>query len=217
MEDKNLLLTGTIGIDDIPFLADYDEVRKRLSVRLNNKERLLATRPGAIFEPFLDFAVTCHIDISELVGTPATIMVRKGLMEHIGVGKERLFSDARENTVKTRPAVTMSIDSFIGQMGFPFVTEQQHRLMIATVEGFMYGAAVVMYPGFLEQVSSGRNLFLIPSSVHEWLYLEDGDGLSREELTELLRAVNREEVADEEILSNDMYYYDWGKKEMRRA
>ena len=37
----NLLLTGTIGIADIPFITNYDEVKKRLSFRLNNKERLL--------------------------------------------------------------------------------------------------------------------------------------------------------------------------------
>ena len=46
----NLLLTGTIGITDIPFITDYEEVKKRLSIRLNNKERLLTSRPGAVYE-----------------------------------------------------------------------------------------------------------------------------------------------------------------------
>ena len=101
----NLLLTGTIGIADIPFITNYDEVKKRLSIRLNNKERLLTSRPGAVYEPFLDFAVTCHIDVSDLVGTAATRMVKKGLMEYIGAGEGRLFADAKENGVRTRPGM----------------------------------------------------------------------------------------------------------------
>ena len=214
----NLLLTGTIGIADIPFITNYEEVKKRLSIRLNNKERLLTSRPGAVYEPFLDFAVTCHIDVSDLVGTTATCMVKKGLMEYIGVEQERLFADAKANNVKTRPGITMPIEDYMGGMGFMCMEgEPEHQLMIATTEGLMYGAGVVLYPGFLEQISGGRDLFLIPSSIHEWLYLEDNGGFTAEELTGLLRAVNREVVEEEEVLSDQLYYYDGKKGKMRRA
>ena len=214
----NLLLTGTIGIAEIPFITNYEEVKKRLSIRLNNKERLLTSRPGAVYEPFLDFAVTCHIDVSDLVGTAATCMVKKGLMEYIGVEQERLFADAKANSMKTRPGITMPIEDYMGGMGFMCMEgEPEHQLMIATTEGLMYGAGVALYPGFLEQISGGRDIFLIPSSIHEWLYLEDNGGFTAEELTGLLRAVNREAVEEEEVLSDWLYYYDWEKKEMRRA
>ena len=214
----NLLLTGTIGITDIPFITDYEEVKKRLSIRLNNKERLLTSRPGAVYEPFLDFAVTCHIDVSDLVGTAATCMVKKGLMEYIGVEQERLFADAKENGVRTRQGITMPIEDYMGGMGFMCMEgEPEHKLMIATTEGLMYGAGVILYPGFLEQISGGKDIFLIPSSIHEWLYLEDNGGFTAEELTGLLRAVNREVVEEEEVLSDQLYYYDWEKKEMRRV
>lgn len=152
----NLLLTGTIGIAEIPFITNYDEVKKRLSIRLNNKERLLTSRPGAVYEPFLDFAVTCHIDVSDLVGTTATCMVKKGLMEYIGVGEGRLFADAKANSMKTRPGITMPIEDYMGGMGFMCIEgESEHKLMIATTEGLMYGAGEILYPGFLEQISGG--------------------------------------------------------------
>ena len=213
----NLLLTGTIGIADIPFITNYEEVKKRLSIKLNNKERLLTSRPGAVYEPFLDFAVTCHIDVSDLVGTTATCMVKKGLMEYIGIGEGRLFADAKENAMKARPGVTMPIEDYMGGMGFPFVMEgePEHQLMIATTEGLMYGAGVILYPGFLERISGGKSLFLIPSSVHEWLYLEDSGEFTGEELTDLLRVVNKDVVAEDEVLGDTVYYYDG--KGMRRA
>lgn len=87
--------------------------------------------------------------------------------------------------------------------------------MIATTEDFLYGASVVMYPGFLERISGGKNLYLIPSSIHEWLYIEDKGTFTREELTNLLRSVNSEIVSEEEILSDHLYYYEG--KEIRQV
>lgn len=139
-------------------------------------------------------------------------------MEYIGVGEGRLFADAKANSMKTRPGITMPIEDYMGDMGFMCMEgEPEHQLMIATTEGLMYGAGVILYPGFLEQISGGRDLFLIPSSIHEWLYLEDKGGLTAEELTGLLRAVNREVVEEEEVLSDQLYYYEGEKGEMRRA
>lgn len=208
--------TGTINIADIPFLTNYEEVKKRLSIRLNNKKRLLTTRPDSVYAPYLDFAVTCHIDVSYMAGTVATCMVDRELMEHIGVGQERLFKDAKENSVRTRPAVTMPIEEYMDDMGVMIMGGEQ-QLMIAKTEAMMHGAGVILYPGFLEQISGGRDLFLIPSSVHEWLYIEDRGAFTAEELTEVLRTANREVLKEEDVLSDDLYYYDGMIGEMRRV
>ena len=72
-----------------------------------------------------------------------------------------------------------------------------------------------IFTGFLERISGGKNLYLIPSSIHEWLYIEDKGMFTREELTNLLRSVNSEIVSEEEILSDHLYYYEG--KELRRV
>ena len=46
----------------------------------------------------------------------------------------------------------------------------------------------------------------IPSSVHEWLYIEDRGTFTKSYVTEMLRAVNQEVVAEEEFLSDDFIY-----------
>ena len=58
-------------------------------------------------------------------------------------------------------------------------------------------------------------MYFIPSSIHEWLYIEDTGDWSREELTGLLRAVNREVVEEKDFLSDDLYC--WRGEEFRRA
>ena len=129
-----------------------------------------------------------------------------------------MFADALENGAKTRPPLTMPIENYMEHLGFMGIgVEQEHQLMIATTKEFLYGASVVLYPGFLQKISGGKQLFLIPSSVHEWLYIEDLGRFTKEELTDLLRSVNREVVSEEEVLSNWLYYYDGRKDEIRRA
>ena len=100
------------------------------------------------------------------------------------------------------------------QLGFPVIEEENH-LMIATTERLFYGAGVVMYPGFLESISGGKDLYMIPSSVHEWLYIEDRGTFTKERLAEMLRTVNQEVVAEDEFLSDDLYC--WRGGEFRRA
>lgn len=53
-----------LNLDDLPLLKDYSQRKSRLSVRLTSPDRV---KPDAVFKPFLDLAVTCHIDLSELL------------------------------------------------------------------------------------------------------------------------------------------------------
>ena len=92
----------------------------------------------------------------------------------------------------------MTIEEYMKRLGFP-VFEEENHLMIATTERFFYGAGVVLYPGFLDSISGGKDLYMIPSSVHEWLYIEDCGAFTKESLMEMLRTVNREVVEADEF------------------
>ena len=54
MKEKTCVLT-----DGLPFLRNYEELKPRLSIRLNNPTHIT---PDTLSQPFLDFLVTCHID-----------------------------------------------------------------------------------------------------------------------------------------------------------
>ena len=154
-----------ITLSDIPCLKDYEEVKKRLFVRLWNKERLQEN--GTIYEPFQDLYFSCHIDVSDLAGATAFCMVKERYAECLGVDRKQLLADAVENGTRIRPALTMPIEAYMARMGAPVDAEPENHLMIATTEDFLYGASVVMYPGFLERISGGKNLYLIPSRKSE--------------------------------------------------
>ena len=210
--ENNSIIKGTLNLDDLPFLKDYDQLKPRLSIRLSNPTRV---KPDAVTMPFRDLSITFHIDVSDVVGKEnASCTINTSLLDSIGAEKKRLYVDSIENSVRTRPAVTMPIEKYMGGMGFPEI-EEKSGLMIATTEGLAYGAAVVLYPGFLEIISGGKDLYMIPSSVHEWLYIEDCGAFTKERLAEMLRTVNQEVVAEDEFLSDDLYC--WRGGEFRRA
>ena len=89
-----------ITLSDIPCLKDYEEVKKRLFVRLWNKERLQEN--GTIYEPFQNLYFSCHIDVSDLAGVAAFCMVKERYAECLGVDRKQLLADAVENGVNVK-------------------------------------------------------------------------------------------------------------------
>ena len=58
-----------------------------------------------------------------------------------------------------------------------------------------------------------RDLIILPSSVHELLLVPDHGGYDIEALRDMVREINREVVAQEERLSDEIYFFrrDIGK------
>ena len=38
--ENNSIIKGTLNLDDLPFLKDYDQLKTRLSIRLNSPTRV---------------------------------------------------------------------------------------------------------------------------------------------------------------------------------
>ena len=90
-------------------------------------------------------------------------------------------------------------------------------MKVLTNDKRIQGAACVLYPGILEKISeeSRKNLFVLPSSVHEVILLEDTGEENPEDLKRMIYEVNRTNVAAEEVLSDSLYYYDRKQKNLR--
>ena len=73
-----------------------------------------------------------------------------------------------------------------------------------------FGAAALLYPHLLSHISKifRKNFYVLPSSVHECILVPDQGQYSRMELTRMVREVNQTQVEDDEILSDQVYYYD---------
>ena len=87
--------------------------------------------------------------------------------------------------------------------------EEVLKLYLLTNQRGYNGAATILYEGVLEKFAEevGKDLILLPSSVHEVLLLPDGGYSDYEALSALVQAVNETQVRREEWLSDHVYRY----------
>ena len=156
----------------------------------------------------------------------ASSIINNNLAESLGMGEEQLFKAAAENTRRILPPVIKSMDEVIREMfladGMPpevadIMLDEippERGMWIISNERGTNGAASMLYENELHKLSVqlGTDLFILPSSIHEVIAVP-ADDLKPEELAQMVSEVNMGQVALEERLSNQVYYYD---KELRK-
>lgn len=126
-----------------------------------------------------------------------------------GWTKEFLWENAKKNT---RDLLSVKIEPF-------------HRTLIGHTEDepsfFLsnkiqrYGAGVILYDDLLHDFSMkyGYNLYLLPTSIHEFVILLDRGIYLEEKLFKILKDSNQN-LSKHEFLSENIYYYDRMRKEL---
>ena len=74
----------------------------------------------------------------------------------------------------------------------------------------MSGAAVVDYPGFMDDIADkvGGDFFVLPSSIHELLIIKDDGTQNFRDLETMVREVNASVVDSSDRLSDNVYHFD---------
>ena len=162
---------------------------------------------------FLDLSIVCRLKVSTGKDGMSSTVLSKGLIKHLGMTEEEVFSYAYENTKKIMPCLICDMAEILGfaiPMGIPIVTNKVK----------IFGAASVVFEDVLVSISQrvDGNYYLLPSSRHEMIVVPDPEGTSKpSELRQMVYEVNREQVANEDFLSDNIYYYDKKKGKLAIA
>lgn len=191
----------------------YEQAKEMLFPELipqKGNEDVLAQHPHDKLE---DMAVVYRLDLHSGDGTMMSARVNQAILEAFGVSAEQMKKDALENAPHTHPATFRSMEEVMSaMMGMPMPEPDfgQSRLYVASTETMNRGAGVIAYPDFLQEASEkmGGSFFILPSSIHELLFLRDDGDITRQELASMVRSVNASEVNPAEQLSNNVYHYD---------
>ena len=83
-------------------------------------------------------------------------------------------------------------------------------MYVLTNKEKLQGASTILYPDVLSTFADRKNanLWLLPSSIHEWIIICDDGNMNRETLSEMIQEVNGSQLAVDEILSDHPYYYN---------
>jgi len=202
---------------NMEFFTEYSAVKERICYKIINykkNEELLTECPHI---KFLNLAITFYYAYSNPILGNGSILIKNTHKEEWNVSTEELFRQANDNTKRLFPQEILGIKNLLEELvggefldeGMSIREEMLIPMYVVTNKNRHMGAISIMYPGILAELAQKEdsNLFLLPSSVHEFIVLAD-TGQDTEDLRKMVREVNESKVAEEEILSDSVYYYD---------
>ena len=194
-------------------LLDYSTAEASICYRLANLSKIRKRSVPAPYIPFLNLAIAFYVPFTK-DGWFTTITITDSLMQSWGISDARkLFAVAHKNTCRYFPArmepIANLLQDFPPEQDIPDEAESLPLFVISN-NTRMHGAAVILYEGLLK-VSANMfddDLILLPSSIHEMLFLPASTCDRHEYLKEMVGHVNRTELDADDILSDNVYYYD---------
>lgn len=194
-------------------LYDFEGLRSWIVYRLVSRERNGELLKEVPWLPFCDLAVVFAVVLKDGPEGCLTFLIEHWHMELWDTDVETLKKAAEENTPRLLPCRFLSFgDVLQGIAGYlcPVggISREEPYYVLSNEKG-INGAAVLLYDGVLREISDrfGRDLVLLPSSVHEIIVIPYKEGVRTEDLEAVVRMVNETEVPEEDVLSDRVYRY----------
>lgn len=201
-------------------VSDFEKVKGLLRLQLINKEynseKMPYTPHRDLENTDLTAVVKIHLPTAET--GQAAILVSDSLFSLWKKSMDDVYPLALQNTMEENPArvnsmyqvaMAMMSDHLIWHEIENYQIEPYEQYVLCNSSG-INGATILLYPDVLEKLAqkANANLFILPSSIHECILMQDTGELEARELQEMVMSVNQSEVSPEERLSNEVYYYD---------
>ena len=204
-------------------LMDYHKAKEFLGLKLVNKESNQKMLKGMICRDMENTDLTAVLCLCYQMEKEfhTSILIPEDMLSEWGIDRDTLYQEALQNTIKKNPVVINNVIDIILYNDKEMIEAYQpddfymqpYEQYVLTNKEKVDGATVLLYPDVLEQLAKNADssFYILPSSIHEVILLLDNHDINAEELQNIVISVNREGVAAEEVLSNEVYRYD--KKE----
>ena len=144
---------------------------------------------------YLDLSIIYRFALNLSDNDISTAMINYILMDEFKLTEEELYEAAYKNTRKIlKPKITSP-----GFTGFNMITNDLN----------IFGANGILYKDIIakEAKKVGTDLYLIPSSMHEFLIQPVSKTLKPKDLKEIIKDANENVIDPEDYLSDSLYIY----------
>ena len=212
---------------DIDFFSDYEEVKDRIYIKMVNYEKNVIMLEDMPYIRMLDFAIVLYCQVYFENGVQGTINLCHCHLNMWNVPKEDVFLKAMNNSMEQLPyeikPMKDVISEFIGTPDWMDTEtdrkEESVQMYVLSNKERLNGASVFAYPGIWEACAKhlNGNFLVLPSSIHELILIAQDWKQSQPEsyFLQMVRDVNREQVMEEEILSDHIYLYDSQNRQLQ--
>lgn len=202
---------------DIESIKDFSLTQSKITYKIihaQKNETPLQSLPHILY---LDLAIVFYVLFEVDTNGCATIPITHQLLELWEKDVEELHQIALANSPELLPAVFKPMRAVVEDLlGLPCDEEgfDEDIMFVLTNPWRSFGAACMLYNGILEQIAAtlGENYYILPSSIHEIIVIPESQAPCKEHLMDMVREVNETQVDLEDILSDNVYYYDFASK-----
>lgn len=205
---------------DMDFFTDFEKVKDRIVFKLINRELNKELLKNIPYVEYLDMAIVFYYFMSEINDDESlgSILIKNDFVTKWNVSVETLMEIAMINTPEIMGLEIKSLqDTVVEIMGSAMaqdILEDSKGMVPFFVISNKYkinGACTLIYKNMLEGLA-GRlktDLYIIPCSVHEIIVIPaiDDEYDNVQSLKDTISYVNRNEVRNQDILSDNLYYY----------
>lgn len=226
----NLYISNTKPVLDRDFSYIFDEVKNNITYRLISYERNKKLLTQVPHIKYLDLAITFHCLINEDEDGIGTIRITNGHINSWDISLMQLLEFARINTCALFPATIKSMEDTIRGIvqDTPFddgakISDEEFELLmkqsyyndnppmyVLTNKQGINGASCILYDDLIEEFADEiqSDLFILPSSIHELILIPTKNKKNSNSLKKMVMEVNLTQVAPEDVLSDNVYYYN---------
>ena len=201
-------------------VMDWEQVRRNIyPILLSTKENQEMLRE-IVSNSMLDLSVG-YIVRAEMDSRCVSIKINWTMLKSYGISAGELHEQAMKN-LESDGYQFRDILHFVQSFEHDTVdgldienTAQNVEMYILTNAVKFYGAAGILDKKLIKKFAAGRDFFILPSSIHETIFVPADDMDDGEVYSRMVKMVNKKEVDIEEQLSDHAYFYDAVEDEIR--
>ena len=202
---------------DVNILKHFDTIKDKIVYKVVNyrsNEKLLEQVPH---KRILDLAVVFYCLVDNEYGRSATALIYNNNLKNWNVTIDDVYKAALKNTPDLLHSKISSMAALFEKCGVNVDGEEvdlkdyvPSDMYVLTNESKLNGAACILYENVLYDFAQklGADLYILPSSVHEVILLPKLSMFEKDELVNMVKEVNTEGVAADEVLSDHVYEYN---------
>lgn len=191
------------------YIPNKDGLKDKIFLRLVNYEKNKIALQESPYIMYHDLAITFRYLVKQDETGIASALIHKKNLEEWNCTVDELYEIAKENTKKLFPPVLKRLDEMFKEFDYEVFTDSV-KLYVLTNELGINGATSLIYDEFLSGFSNEHkaDFYILPSSIHEVLFLPHEEGMNKETMEEMVKEINEYVVSPIEFLSDTVYVYD---------
>lgn len=200
-------------------VVDFEKIKDKIFCKVINREKNQDAVLNMPHKDILNLLCVFYIDFEF-----ATVNIRNHLLEMWKISEEELEKIAMKNTLRESKVICEKISdilkSYVGQEKIMEVEDAPMWVVQMQKEGSEeYGARIILFKELLNNILNEysnlpKQCFIIPSSIHDLIIIPCCN-INITEINKMIRDVNSIVLDKENFLSDEAYYFDREKSEIK--